>query len=90
MWVMRVEPQSHLSRSFVCLFVCSFVCFETRSYFVALAGLELSIRPGWFQTHRHLSVCASQMLGLKVCATVPSKTQFEKIFLILFFKSQDE
>lgn len=44
--------------------------FETRSYCISLAGLELAFcRPGWFQTHRYLPASVFQMFlsgGLKV------------------------
>jgi hypothetical protein len=51
---------------FVCLFVCLFLFFETGFLCVALAVLGL----------RNLPASASQVLGLKACATTPGSKFF--------------
>jgi hypothetical protein len=50
-------------------FFCLFVCFETGFLCVALAVLELTLR---LASNRNLPASASQVLGLKACATTPS------------------
>jgi hypothetical protein len=49
--------------------------FEILSHHVVFGGLELIIcRPGWPQIHRDhpVSASASQVLGLKMCTSLPS------------------
>jgi hypothetical protein len=54
---------------FCCLFVCLFV---KRSYYVALAGLELSVWTNWPQIHRDLPVPDSWVLRLKAYTIIAS------------------
>jgi hypothetical protein len=76
---------------FVCLFVCFLFCFVLffvfrdrvslcspdcpGTHFVDQAGLEL----------RNPPASASQVLGLKVCATTPGQLGFLKLILFLYF-----
>lgn len=57
-----------------------FAYFETDSYYVATAGLEFMIRPSWAPTHRDLPIPVSQMLELKVSATMPGSSSFNTNF----------
>jgi hypothetical protein len=53
------------------LFVSCFVLFLRQGFLrvTALAVLKTPFRPGWPQTYRDPCASASQVLGLKVCAT---------------------
>ena len=62
----------------------SICLFMTGSHYVALAVLELC-RPGWPQTYRDPSGSASQILGLKMCATKSSFVFY--LFVYLFIPS---
>lgn len=53
------------------LFFFGGVSFETGLSFVTEAILDLLYVPGWLQTHRDPLDSASQVLGLKMCATRP-------------------
>ena len=61
--------------------LCLFRSVETGSCYAALTGLKLIYvgRPDWYQTHRDLIASASQVLGLKVCATMPGLTTVTKV-----------
>ena len=59
-----------------------FVClFETGIISETLAVLNSLCKLGWPQTHRDLPASASWMLGLKVCATMPSLLKVFFFFL---------
>lgn len=47
-------------------------CFKIGSYYVASAGLELTIEIRLVQTHRYASASTSLVLGLELCSTTSS------------------
>jgi hypothetical protein len=53
---------------FIYLFVCLFVYFR---HYLAFQVWNSLCSPGWSETHRDPPASASQVLGLKVCATTP-------------------
>lgn len=65
--------------------VCLFVCLFLRQFlYVAQAVLELnSVEQGELEL-RDLPVFASEVLRLKVCATMPSSNLFLKKYIYLF------
>lgn len=63
------------------LFVSLLFIFAERSFYVALAVIELTIRSNWLQTHRNPLASASRVLELRVCTATPGNTPFLKALL---------
>ena len=68
-WRSRVQDRNLLVK-YDCISDSVFwLCFETGSHYVVLAGL---VRPGCLRTHRYVPTFPTKVLGLKVYTSIPS------------------
>jgi hypothetical protein len=64
-----------LAEMYVFIYLFTYLLiFETGYLYVALLFRNSLCRSGWLQSHRDLTVSASQVLRLKVCANMASKS----------------
>jgi hypothetical protein len=63
------------------------ILLKTRSYYVTLAVLELTVETDWLQTQKSAYLCLPSV-GLKACATMPGCFFFFKFLSPQFLKKQ--